>query len=421
MPCVCLLVNPEASNRAVTLAAVPSARSASLTPSAPNCYGAMPMQRTARRYLILLIALVALAFFLYKFRNSITLQGFHWSTVAESLRHANLALLALGIVTIYACFAIRSLRWMRFCRAIGPTRFWHVYPTTLMGFTCTFLLGRAGEPIRPVLIAKKDSLPVAPMFGIYVLERVSDMAATAVLAGASLLMFERSGRNLGANDPLLARAREAGVLLLVALVAAVLFLIYFRHYGGAWLERRLQNPKWRVGWREKAAVLMEGFSDGLQGIRTWADLGVLIVYTAIHWVLVACVYLWVAHAFGGALAQLTYSGAVLVLAFGMVGSAVQLPGVGGGAQLATFLVLTLIFGVDKGSAATMSIVVWLIGFASSCFVGLPLLFREGWSMGELRRMAQAEERAGEAALLDEAERGGKPSTQKRHDLGEHIP
>lgn len=379
------------------------------------------MQRAARRYLILLVALAALAFFLYKFRNSIALQGFHWSTVGQSLRHANLALLALGFVTIYACFAIRSLRWMRFCYTFGKSHFSHVYGATLMGFSCTFLLGRAGEPIRPVLIAKKDSLPVAPMFGVYVLERVSDMAATAVLAGIALLDFERSGHNLGGDNPLIAHARSAGILLLVALVGAVLFLIYFRHHGGTWLEGRLKNPKWRVGWREKIAVLLEGFSDGLRGIRTWTDLGVLILYTVVHWILVACVYLWVAHAFGGSLARLTLSGAILLLAFSMVGSAVQLPGVGGGAQLATFLVLTLIFGVEKGPAATMSIVVWLIGFASCCFVGLPLLFREGWSMGELRRMAQAEERAGESAFLDEAEHGGKPSAQKPHDLGERTP
>lgn len=379
------------------------------------------MQRSARRYLILLLAIAALAFFLYKFRNSIALQGFRWSTVGESLRHANLALLGLGIITIYACFAIRSLRWMRFCRAIGPTNFWQVYSATLVGFSCTFLLGRAGEPIRPVLIAKKNSLPVAPMFGVYVLERVSDMAATAVLVGGALLLFERSGRSLGGNDALMAHARSAGILLLILLIAAVLFLIYFRHHGGAWLERRLENPKWRVGWREKVAVLLEGFSDGLQGIRTSSDLSVLIFYTVIHWILVAFVYVWVAHAFGGTLAQLTFSGAVLVLAFSMVGSAVQLPGVGGGAQLATFLVLTLILGVEKGPAATMSIVVWLIGFASCCFVGLPLLFREGWSMGELRRLAQAEERKGEAVLLDEAEHGGKPAAQNPRDLGERTP
>jgi hypothetical protein len=104
-----------------------------------------------------------------------------------------------------------------------------------------------------------------------------------------------------------------------------------------------------------------------------------------------------------------------------VGSAVQLPGVGGGAQLATFLVLTLIFGVEKEPAATMAIVVWLVGFASCSLVGLPLLFREGWSMGELRRMAQAEERAGEAVLLAEAEGGKQVSASDSADLRERTP
>jgi len=94
---------------------------------------------------------------------------------------------------------------------------------------------------------------------------------------------------------------------------------------------------------------------------------------------------------------------ILVLAFTLVGSAVQLPGVGGGAQLATFLVLTLVLGVEKEPAATAAIILWLVAFASCCIAGLPLLFREGWSMGELRRMAQAEEQAGEAELLAEAE------------------
>jgi hypothetical protein len=53
----------------------------------------------------------------------------------------------------------------------------------------------------------------------------------------------------------------------------------------------------------------------------------------------------------------------------------------------------------------MAIVVWLVTFASCSIVGLPLLFHEGWSMGEIRQMARAEEKAGEAALLEEAEQG----------------
>ncbi len=88
--------------------------------------------------------------------------------VVESLRHARLSLLLLSMVAIYVCYAIRALRWMRFSRALGKTHFWNVYSATLMGFAATFLLGRAGEPVRPVLIARKDSISVPAMFGVYV-------------------------------------------------------------------------------------------------------------------------------------------------------------------------------------------------------------------------------------------------------------
>ncbi len=361
------------------------------------CYGAKSMLRTSRRIFLLLLALVALGGLAYKFRNSITLEGFQWSTVGQSLRDARISLLVLTVATIYVCFAIRALRWMRFSRTLGVTHFANVYSATLMGFTCTFLLGRAGEPIRPVLIGKKDGLSIPRMFGVYVLERVFDMAATAVIAGSALLFFEQQGLTPG-EEAMVLKVRSAGVLLLAALLVAVSFLVYFRYHGAEWLARRLKKPAWRIGWRGKIIALLEGFAEGLQGIRTWSDLGALIGLSAVHWFLIVLCYLWVAHAFGGKLGELTLAGAALVLAFSMVGSAVQFPGVGGGAQVATFVVLTLIFGVEKVPAATMSIVVWLLTFASCSLAGLPLLLREGWSMGELRQMATAAEQEAETEV-----------------------
>ena len=127
------------------------------------------------------------------------------------------------------------------------------------------------------------------------------------------------------------------------------------------------------------------------------------MYTALHWILVAFVYLWVLHAFGSRLATLSFTDVLLVLAFGMVGSVAQLPGVGGGAQASTILVLTLIFGVEHEPAVAASMAVWLISFATVCFAGIPLMLSEGWSMGDLRRMVKEQERASEAVLLEEAE------------------
>jgi uncharacterized membrane protein YbhN (UPF0104 family) len=375
---------------------------ASLTVLEACCYGAKRMLRKSRKYLVLLLALLALGFFLYKFRNSIALHGFRWATVGESLSHASYPLLFLSLAAFYVCYAIRSLRWMRFSRSIGAMRFGNVFSATLMGFSCMFLLGRAGEPIRPVLIARKDSVSMPGMFGVYVLERVFDMAASALIAALALLFFEDRHMDAHRSDLPMTIVRSAGALLIAVLGAAIGFLIYFRYHGAAWLARKLQRESWRRGWREKVAVLLEGFSEGLRSIRTAGDLGVVTLYSAVHWTLVWVAYVLAIRAFPGSLAAISAGGVVLVLAFALVGSAVQLPAIGGGTQAATFVVFTLILGVEKEPAAVASIVLWLLGFAGCCIVGLPLLFREGWSMAELRRMARESEQAGEAALLTEA-------------------
>ena len=131
-----------------------------------------------------------------------------------------------------------------------------------------------------------------------------------------------------------------------------------------------------------------GFARGVQTIRTWGELALAVIYSGLHWFLVFVIYVWVSHSFGGKLMTIGLGDALLVLAFTMVGSAVQLPGVGGGSQFACFLAYTTIFGVEKEPAAAAAIVVWLITFAGCSLAGVPLLIHEGMSLGELRRIGQ---------------------------------
>jgi hypothetical protein len=68
----------------------------------------------------------------------------------------------------------------------------------------------------------------------------------------------------------------------------------------------------------------------------------------------------------------------------------------------SFIALTTIFGVEQEPAAAITIVLWLITFAASALVGVPLLIHEGLSMGELRNLARAEaaaEKTGEHVSL----------------------
>lgn len=339
---------------------------------------------------MILLGACVLAFVIYRSSASIHLGDFSGAKLLSAVRQANLSYLILSLIGIHVCYAFRSLRWQVFQRNLGPSSFWTVYQLTLAGFCCLFLLGRAGEPVRPLLLARKERLPVADMFGIYVLERLFDTATTAVIAALGLLVFNASGRVNESTAAFARAARTTGIALALGVLVAIAFLLYLRLHGTAVLERRLQPWMATHGWKVRIARGILGFARGVQTIRTWGDLARAVFYSVAHWFLVLVIYVLIANSFGGKLATLGLGDGLLVLAFAMVGSTVQLPGVGGGSQLASFLAFTAIFGVEKEPAAAAAIVIWLITFAAVSLAGVPLLIREGWSLGELRRMAEHE-------------------------------
>ena len=254
-------------------------------------------------------------------------------------------------------------------------------------------LGRAGEPIRPLLLARKEKLPVSGVFGIYVLERLFDAASAAVIAAIGLLLFQAQAHTGETTSKLQAAAKTTGSVLFAGVLGAAVVLVYLRLHGTALLERRLQKVIATHSWKAKFATILLEFARGVQTLRSWGQLALAVLYSTAHWFLVLLVYLWVSHSFGGKLASITLSDAMLVMAFTLVGSAVQVPGVGGGSQAGSIIAYTAIFGVEREPAVAAAIVLWLISFAMCTVVGVPLLVREGWSLGELRQMAKSEEAA----------------------------
>ena len=354
------------------------------------------MQTSSRKLLVVLIGLLVLGFVVYRSSAMLHLGDFSGTKLLEAIRDANPFLLILSIVAIYVCYALRSLRWQVFQKNLGPSRFTQIYGMTLAGFSAVFLLGRAGEPVRPLLLARKENLPVSGMFGVYVLERLFDTASAAVIAAVALLLFQSHSHVSEGASRLQTAARTTGSVLFLGVIAAIALLLYLRLHGTSLLERKLEVWQAALGWRKTVAGILLGFTHGVQTIRSLLDLLLALWYSVAHWFLVLMVYLWVSHSFGGTLGNMSLGDAMLVMAFTLVGSAVQLPGVGGGSQVASFLAYTTIFGVEKEPAAAASIVLWLISFAACSLAGAPLLIHEGLSLGKLREMAEHEKQvAGE--------------------------
>src|SRR5262245_27748127 len=133
------------------------------------------MRGTWRKIILFVLVLATLIALAYQSRNAIDLENFSWQRLWDAVAETRKLPLLAGLLAIYGAYAVRAWRWQRFCKYLNSPRFIDVYAATLMGFAGVFLLGRAGEPVRPLLIARKGRVPVLSMFGVYILEHLVDV------------------------------------------------------------------------------------------------------------------------------------------------------------------------------------------------------------------------------------------------------
>src|SRR5215468_9740843 len=230
------------------------------------------MTSRSKKWILITIFVFFAGYLVYRSSGSLGLSGFSASKLWAAIRGYHHLWLTAAMVIIYSCYALRSLRWQIFQRNLGRAKFWEIYPATLAGFSAVFLLGRAGEPIRPLLLAKRAKHPVADIFGVWVLERLFDVASMAVIAAIALLVFKGNAHPGEAGETIAKAAQTAGVFLAVGVGGAIALLVYLRLHGTAWLEARLRISREATGWRSTVARIVLGFITGIQSVRSASDL-----------------------------------------------------------------------------------------------------------------------------------------------------
>ncbi len=91
-----------------------------------------------------------------------------------------------------------------------------------------------------------------------------------------------------------------------------------------------------------------------------------------------------------ATAALTLREVVIFVGFVAFGAVIQIPGVGGGVQVVSVVVLTELFGVGLEAATGLALLIWIITFVVIVPVGLLLAFKEGLTFAKLRKLEQQE-------------------------------
>jgi len=351
------------------------------------------MGAKSRKWLFLALGAVLLGLLLYHFRHSLPLSQFSGKEFWSAIKRADPVYLLAAVFLIYVCYFLRALRWRNLQRHVGDSSLLHILSMTLAGFSAIFLFGRVGEPVRPLLISRKDKIPLADTFGIYALERLIDMGFSVGILGCwFLIVTAQKILHFGQLSPALEGARKtAGTILALGAIGLVVLVFYIRTHGAPMIEGRMQAWLAVHGWRASVARIVLGVARGLKTIRSWRDFVYAFVVSMLHWFLVILVYYLTAFSFGGKLASLRFQDSMFILALTLVGSLFQLPGIGGGPQAVMIGAWTKLFGVPGEVALAAAMVTYLVTFALCIFAGVPILFHEGWSLGDLRRMSQHED------------------------------
>jgi glycosyltransferase 2 family protein len=308
-----------------------------------------------------------------------------------------------GIAYIYLAYFLRALRWKIFLRPVRKqASVLGLVPPTLIGFTGLALLGRPGELIRPYLIARRENLPFASQMAVWAVERIFDVGGFTVLMVAAIFLPSKL-RTFTLTAPPDVRqwihfTGYALILLVLGLLVAALFTAYRGNRIAQWVEDRFSHLAENLGTR--IAQKIREFTIGLNTIHSpLAFLGLSAVSILMWWV-IALTYKEVTHAYGAPMDAMSATKVLLLMGASMIGSMVQLPGVGGGSQLATISVLDHVFKiVPKELAVSCGIMLWLVTFVAVVPVGLVLSHRERLS---LRKLSAETEHADEAVAFEEA-------------------
>ncbi len=310
-------------------------------------------------------------------------RAFDWGTFWSQIHRIRKKHVLYGIAYVYFAYVLRALRWKIFLKPVRPkVKTVELIAPMMIGFTGLALLGRAGEFIRPYLVARRTELPFSSQLAVWAVERVFDVGAFAVLI--ALAIFLPSALQSIPHPEYYRQFRDAGFVLVLGVSVAAGSAVMISRSGEAiaqWIEQKFAHLS--SGFGHRLAQRVREFGAGLNTIHGPVALISLTALSIVIWYVTALAYKQVTHSYGVDALEIPVSQLLILMGASMAGSMLQLPAVGGGSQMATIATLSSVFDVPPEMAASCGILLWLVTFAAVVPAGLALAHRERLSLRKL--------------------------------------
>src|SRR5271165_3388643 len=136
---------------------------------------------------ILVFGIVFLLLCLLIYLQVRTWKNFNWDVFWSRTDQVNPLGLVAGLALTYLAYVLRAVRWRIFLKPVCKTTTARLLAPQFIGFSALALLGRAGEMVRPYIIAKKERLTFTSQVAVWGVERIFDMGSFAIMLALSFL------------------------------------------------------------------------------------------------------------------------------------------------------------------------------------------------------------------------------------------
>lgn len=331
---------------------------------------------------VLLITGILLFFFLRSVKD--------WGEVWRSLTHANIAIFALATLLTPLHLVTRALRWKYLLiHEKRDVKFYNLFAGNAVGFTVTYLLpGRLGEIIKPLYVAKKESVRPGFVVGTVIVERIFDMFTMCFLLGVFLLAKPLYAATFKVQAETYSKLYLWGIVgvAFASVLLIVSLLFYFFKEKALSLTARILKPfpQKPVG---RILKLLHEFIDGL---KFFHSLGNLLIYTGLSFVVWLGIIFFYWVFFLAYRVNIPFFFLIPYIFLTMIGASIPTPGMIGGFHSFSQFGLTQLFHLDPNLAVGLTVAVHAIQLVMNCLVGYVILWKEGLTLFQLKKLGETD-------------------------------
>jgi uncharacterized protein (TIRG00374 family) len=310
----------------------------------------------------------------------LALRGLKLGDVWDSLKEANYWWILPGVAVYFVAVWARAWRWHYLLRPVKSIPTLTMFPIVAIGYMGNNVYpARAGEVLRAYVLRRREGVSMSSSLATIVVERAFD--------GVVMLAF------IFLNLPELARITSAssvaaslrtvavwGAVVFLAAVVLFLLMAVFPHRAERIIEAVLIRTV-PSSLRTRLMAFVGRFISGLASLRSPGDVAMVLVSSAVIWLLETGKYWFVMHAF-----PFSVSFFALMLMNGIVNLATTIPSAPGyvGTFDAPGIAVLGAYGVQAATAAGYTLVLHAALWLPITLLGAYYLARESLSWDRLR-------------------------------------